>query len=890
MPRLVVVSNRLPFTLKQEDDQVVVKASSGGLVSAMKTAAQLCESCIWIGWPGFACTEEQQDQYMAYIPAGNIPVFMTQEEVDMFYTGYSNSSLWPLLHTMIPYARFNSAFYATYKKVNQRYADVIEANTRDGDLVWVHDYHLFLVPKMVKDVNRKLRLAFFLHTPFSGYESLRVLPELGSLMRGVLGADLIGFHTLGYLRNFRSTVQRVCGFRAEMTYVDHLYPQGEGHRTKIGVFPIGVNLTDIEDAVQTPEFKQHLDAYTKQFEGKALVLSVERFDYSKGLKQKVQAIHRYLVNARAQLAAEQQQQQNLAVAEPEPVNAFFARIGSSFKSALRLGEKQVQKPRVWCAANTVFIFIAVPTRLEVEEYRAIEREVHELMSITNGEFSTAFNAPLVYIHRPVSPPELIALYARADMCLVTPLVDGMNLVAKEFVASKNKQIPNMVPGTVVLSEFAGAAQELFDAFVVNPYDEVAVAKTIATGLGMGDQERWELVEAMRDAVIENDSHRWGQDILRALQAPTMPGTIRRSASRCLPELTADIAHPFRPSAPGRKVLFLDYDGTLKELNASDTSGGGAPCDDMHDIFRALSPRRDILVVIVSGRTKEFLEEHLGNYNLNFTLVAEHGYHIRHAGESEWNFFSPHTATAWKTQILPTMQLFVRYTPKSSIEEKDASLVWHYGDCDAEFGNLKATELTHFLLQSCSNLPCEVTRGHGIVECSSIQTKKGIVVSAMILSAEASKTPFESVLVVGDDLTDESMFASAPEAAITVKVGHGETMAKHVVSSPREVRAFLREILTDRRARRVRIEEKEAPFQSCAAPSLAVRRSDEDAEAFQSCRAESLASGSRETRRSRADKSGQEPEFQSCHSTRQRKQTDDEFAGLGDCEESGVKES
>eukprot|EP00811_Abedinium_folium_P008850 NODE_1817_length_2367_cov_12.483929.p1 GENE.NODE_1817_length_2367_cov_12.483929~~NODE_1817_length_2367_cov_12.483929.p1 ORF type:complete len:652 (-),score=175.53 NODE_1817_length_2367_cov_12.483929:352-2307(-) len=609
-----------------------------------------------------------------------------------------------------------------------------------------------------------------------------------------------------------------------MTHVDHLHTQGEGHRTKIGVFPIGVNLTDIEEAVQTPEFKQHLDAYTKQFEGKALVLSVERFDYSKGLPQKVQAIHRYLANARAELAAEQPEQpeqQHQAAAEPEPSTATFARVGSSFTSALKLGQKQEQKPQVWCAANTVFIFIAVPTRLEVEEYRAIEREVHELMSITNGEFSTAFNAPLVYIHRPVSPPELIAPYARADMCLVTPLVDGMNLVAKEFVASKNKQIPNMVPGTVVLSEFAGAAQELFDAFVVNPYDEEAVAKTIATGLRMGEQERWELVEAMREAVIDNDSFRWGQDILGALQAPPMPETIRRSASRCLPRLTSNLANPFRPSAPGQKVLFLDYDGTLMELNSADESGDAAPSEEIHEIFRALSPRSDILVVIVSGRTKDFLEEHLGYYNFNFTLVAEHGYQIRHAGESEWNFFCPHTATSWKIQILPTMELFVRYTPKSYIEEKDASVVWHYGECDADFGNLKATELTHFLLQSCSNLPCEVTLGHGIVECASVATKKGVVVSAivsaMILSAETSKSPFEAVLVVGDDLADESMFLSAPEGAITVKVGHGETVAQHSVSSPEEVRAFLREILTD------------APFQSCRVDAISPTRGRQERE-------------------------------------------------------------
>ncbi len=235
---------------------------------------------------------------------------------------------------------------------------------------------------------------------------------------------------------------RVLGYQTEIRHIDH-----HGQRTETGVFPIGVNSQDIQEAMETQEFRNHLDELTKQFEGKSLVLSVERLDYSKGIPQKLKAIEQFLNDAKAK-KAEADDTENENQQSGRPVS-FLSRVGASFKNVLGLGQKHTA---IWDASNTVFVFIAVPSRLDVEEYRNIEEEIHKEMSSINGMFSDSCgNVPLVYIHRPIQRPELAALYARSDVCLVTPLVDGMNLVAKEFLVAKQRDVSKVVPGTVVLS-------------------------------------------------------------------------------------------------------------------------------------------------------------------------------------------------------------------------------------------------------------------------------------------------------------------------------------------------------------------------------------------------------------------------------------------------------
>jgi len=992
MPRVIVVSNRLPVTVNPElEEPDDIKFSSGGLVSAFRSVVDEYDQIVWIGWPGTSLEKEEdrvrvEKRLKSQAEWQLIPVWLTQSEVDGFYAGFSNSSLWPLLHWMTPYARFKRVWAENYRTVNEKFTDVILQTAEQGDLVWIQDYHLFLVPQMIRkrespgvqeelfragwiqrpkdlppplhededeavyedsqaehqeqltdasavtrrpthlpdmvtpetpmsreqspqdaayldsqgelsrfksmeletsqlealtskaarlvtgtedtdgepppverqrstasvgsatktrtsskehehfgftpkirrsvtavEQNTKVKIAFFLHTPFPSYEVISVLPQCAEIVEGMLGADLIGFHTYSYLRHFRSCVIRLCGFTPEMDHVDHL-----GQRTKLGVFPIGANWQGIEQAMQSEDFKEHLASYTKQFEGKSLVLSVERLDYSKGLPQKLAAIQRYLEDVWAEKKAAKKNKKPPSESfegDPSPENAAFKgraerlealqkrfearrqstavakgslrRIGSSFTYLLgrALGNDAEENDPV-DHSQTVFLFIAVPSRQEVQEYKSIEEEVHRTISTINGQFSTPTHQPIVYIHRSISMDELAALYARADICLVTPLIDGMNLVAKEYLVAKDPKAKKLgaMPGTIVLSELAGAAQELFDALVVNPYDEDAVADAIRIGLDLirsdilDESQRWEVTERMRQSVRENDAVAWARSILTSLQDP-LGSKLARPETMSLQFLEDNAAEAFFASRAGTKALFLDYDGTLRsfESRAEDAT----PTEELLEIMGELDKRKDLCIHIVSGRDTTFLEEHFGVFK-SFTLIAEHGF-MTYSEETDhsWQHFNPYTDVAWMEKIRPVMELFTRCTPGSHIEVKSSAIVWHFRECDEEYGSFKAKELTHQLALSLGNLPCQISQGHKIVEVASLQVKKGLIVRTTCLAQQKSGDPFTAVLCVGDDRTDESMFAEAPKDAYTVKVGLGETLARLRLRDPDEVIYFLK---------------------------------------------------------------------------------------------------
>eukprot|EP00927_Polykrikos_kofoidii_P030500 TRINITY_DN2620_c1_g2_i1.p1 TRINITY_DN2620_c1_g2~~TRINITY_DN2620_c1_g2_i1.p1 ORF type:complete len:979 (+),score=150.18 TRINITY_DN2620_c1_g2_i1:123-3059(+) len=905
--RIIVVSNRLPVSIHPTREAPNdVEQSSGGLVSALRrVAASQSEELVWIGWPGCTVSNEAEEERLAKRLAQEsssiklVPVWLSQGDVEDFYNGYSNSSLWPLLHWMTTHARFKRTWFESYCRVNKKFADVVLATATPEDLIWIHDYHLFLLPQMLRqrlgevestdgrkpwersvreDASRgddscdnimspllmaarpehlpppiedempgpigeqvlanagfssrrhgvsdadsfaglghcvpprnrgedeprrdKLKIAFFLHTPFPTYEVICILPQCSDIIEGVLGADIVGFHTYSYLRHFRSCVVRLCGLTTEIDQIVHL-----GQRSMLEVFPIGANWQDITEAMESDQFSQELQDYTKQYEGKSLVLSVERLDYSKGMPQKLAAIERYLEQAeiakkrqtpcddieedssRSKLLEDLDKRFKERNSDQGPAPISVRRMGS-FKS-VPMQVTVAGKEEVLDHSKTVFVFIAVPSRQSVREYQEIEEEVHRSVSTINGRFSTPTHQPIVYIHRAVSAEELAALYARADCCLVTPLIDGMNLVAKEFIAAKNRSVPNVVPGTVVLSELAGAAQELFDSIVVNPYDEDGVANAITVSLeltrgGLLDEEsRWEVTGRMREFVLMNDSVSWARSLLNQLKA-VQPMLLPRGA--VVQRLPDTAAHCFSPSVQGTKALFLDYDGTLRELAMRPEDA--VPSEEALQLFSLLNKREDLRVFIVSGRKQEFLEEHFHPFD-TFTLVAEHGFVKRGPDTNhEWRMLSLYTSTEWMSKVMPIMQLYERCTPGSVIEPKCSAIVWHYRECDEEYGKFKAKELMHQLALSLGNLPCEISQGHKIIEVSSMQVKKGPIVKNACKEQMAKSSPFVQILCVGDDSSDESMFLDAPLEAWTVKVGDGETYARHSVQDPEAVRRFL----------------------------------------------------------------------------------------------------
>jgi trehalose 6-phosphate synthase/phosphatase len=421
---LINVSNRLPVTVEADK----IAKSAGGLVAALNGLSKERYTTKWIGWPGAAFAETAREREIERVLTeeyGCVPVFLSKEDVEAYYEGFSNSSIWPLLHYLPNYLRYEPSWWERYQNVNRKFAEKVLENAQEDDLVWVHDYQLMLLPALLKVAAPNLRIGFFLHTPFPAYEIFRCHPRRRELVAGMLGADLVGFHTVGYLRHFCDSVQRLLGIEAELTHV-----RGDRHCTTLGVYPIGINAVKFEETLNSTEFHRRREQFRLDHKGKRLVVSVERMDYTKGILHRLEAIDSFLA-----------------------------------------GLKTIDEIR--------FIFVSVPSREGIEEYQALLEEVETCVGRLNGKYATLRNTPIHFIHDSIPFTDLCALYAIADVAIVTPLIDGMNLVAKEFVVCQRENA-----GALILSEFAGAAEELFNAFLVNPYD-VSVSAMKSRGVHIG---------------------------------------------------------------------------------------------------------------------------------------------------------------------------------------------------------------------------------------------------------------------------------------------------------------------------------------------------------------------------------------------------------------------
>ncbi|HEY1583802.1 MAG TPA: bifunctional alpha,alpha-trehalose-phosphate synthase (UDP-forming)/trehalose-phosphatase [Chthoniobacterales bacterium] len=717
---LIIVSNRLPVTVEE-----TVKKSSGGLVAALEGLSTEEFELKWIGWPGAAIPEERKTEVERLLieEHGCIPIFLSEEEATGHYEGFSNSSLWPILHYMQNYMRYDPAWWAQYRDVNRRFADKVLEHARPGDLVWVHDYQLMLVPAMLHEAMPELKIGFFLHTPFPSYETFRCHPKRRELVGGILGADLIGFHTFGYMRHFRSAVLRLLGLDSEIAFIR----TETGHRASLGVFPIGINARKFEQTLDSSEFKERL-AEMRAIDGdKKVVLSVERMDYTKGILHRIEAIERFLEE---------------------------------------LEDRDTIK----------FIFVSVPSREGVEQYQELRAEVEARIGRINGTYATLRSSPIRFIHGSVAFVDLCALYAASDVGLVTPLIDGMNLVAKEYIACQREQA-----GVLILSEFAGAAGELFHAMLVNPYDAQGVAEALREALALPEEERQARNKPMRDRVMKYDAGHWARTFIEQLRTA--------SEEEIAPETgrIQQLAESLGAAVADRRqiALFLDYDGTLREIERDPRAA--RPNESVRTLLTALRDHRQFDVTVISGRTSNDLAGWLGDYP--FALIAEHGAAIRRAGMKEWEMLDDGVSYAWKEEMLPILRSYEQSTPGSSVEEKKTSLVWHYRNTDPEFGAWKAHQLAVELGAMMANEPVKIHHGRKIVEASASTISKGAAVQRLLAEKQ-----YDLALCAGDDQTDESMFELKMPNLITIKVGPLPSRAQYRIATPTEFRAFLRNAL------------------------------------------------------------------------------------------------
>jgi trehalose 6-phosphate synthase/phosphatase len=458
MSRLILVSNRLPITVSRSGGVMRVKQSTGGLASALR-GRERGEDDVWVGWPGpthglSKADRATLDRRLTELNAH--PVEMTEHEARLFYEGVSNGLLWPTFHYVLGVLPLSVEGWPEYRAINERFADAVADLYRDGDDIWIHDYHLLLLPQMLRNRLPDAKIGFFLHIPFPSSEMFATLPHREELLRGMLGADLIGFHTTSYCRHFAGTVSRILRLESEGDVI-----RCGDRSTRVAAFPLGIDTSAFEVASEGNEAR-----IAPLREGATrILLGVDRLDYTKGIPRRLLA-----------------------------VEALLHRH-AEWRGKVRL------------------IQVAVPSREAVTAYQRLRREVDRLVGRINGSLGTAQWMPIHYLYRSVPFDDLLAMYRAADAMLVTPVRDGMNLVAKEFVASRTDE-----DGVLVLSEFAGAAENLDAAVLVNPYDVEATADAIHEALTMPASERKSRMKELRARVRSQDVHQWSARFMTALHA------------------------------------------------------------------------------------------------------------------------------------------------------------------------------------------------------------------------------------------------------------------------------------------------------------------------------------------------------------------------------------
>jgi trehalose 6-phosphate synthase/phosphatase len=721
MPRVLIVANRLPITVRATDAGVEVQKSSGGLATGLLRPHEQSGG-LWIGWSGASeldpSRQQQLDEQLAAMRLVAVP--LSPEQISRYYEGYSNGVLWPLFHYLLEQMPLHVRDWEPYIEVNELFAEVVARHYQPGDLIWVHDYQLLLLPGLLRQRLPEARIGFFLHIPFPSEELFRTLPERDRLLRGLLGADLVGFHTPAYLRHFAASLTQILGLTVEIDRV-----QLANREVKLGVFPMGIDAESFRQLADDPAVQAEVRTLRGNGTVKLLV-GVDRLDYTKGIPRRLLSYERMLQ------------------AHPD----------------LRERVRLVQ--------------VAVPSRTGVEAYQDFRSLVDGLVGRINGDFATPSWVPVHYIFRGLSERELVVLYRAADVMVVTPLRDGMNLVAKEFVASRTDG-----DGVLVLSEFAGASWELPEAVQVNPYDVEGTAESCYRALTMGAEERRSRLRPLRARVETYDVHRWAASFLEQLEAVTRrsvgPHRVPGGSSAARQAIAS------RLKETDNLLLLLDYDGTLVPFTA--TPELARPDPALLELLGALAERRNTEIHVVSGRSRETLEQWLGS--LPIALHAEHGFWSRALCGSEWTP-SGELGGSWREPVLAILRDITARTPGSLIEVKAVALAWHYRMADHESGERRANELRLHLTQLLSNQPVEILAGHKVIEIRPYGIHKGRIVPPLPPERLATTT----VLALGDDRTDEDLFDSLPPEAITIRVGPGPTHARFRIDGVPAVRALL----------------------------------------------------------------------------------------------------
>ncbi len=722
MSKTIIVSNRLPVKAVVKDNTYHFKTTEGGLATGLSSIFSEDEKSVWIGWPGLEVPKENEAEIRDELKNEKlIPVFLSADEISNFYEGFSNEILWPVFHYMSTYANYENSYWQYYRDVNRKFCETVIRVAQPGDVIWIHDYQLLLLPSLLRNQVFELTIGFFLHIPFPSYELFRVIPWRAELLNGMLGADLLGFHTYDDAYHFLFSVSRILQIPYSANVLNY------NNRSIVAeAFPMGIDDAKFDRLIDDEMVKQNLIQLQETFANQRIILSIDRLDYTKGILQRLQAFDIFLQD-----------------------NPGYLQMVSLY-------------------------MIVVPSRDKVPQYRDLRDEIDKLVGNINARYRNNTWQPIHYFYRSFVIEELSALFQYAEVCLVTPMRDGMNLVCKEYIASRRNN-----DGVLILSEMAGASKELIDSLIVNPNNVEQMSHSIVSALAMPREEQGRRMKIMRDLVHRYNVNNWVNTFMENLKK-----TKQRQQDLQTKYLSGRLEEFIRNKyeKAGKRLLLLDYDGTLTSF--ADVPSHANPDKELYSLLNHLSSDEKNDVVIISGRSHEMLGNWFGDMPVH--LVGEHGVWYKEKN-MPWEQIKGLSAE-WKKDIAPVLDTYSERTPGAFTEEKTYSLVWHFRKAENDLGETRSAELINTLRYIVADFGLQMLRGNKVVEIKSVEANKGK--SAM---HHISQKDYDFALAVGDDTTDEDMFVALADKAYTIKVGSNMSAARYFLNDVPDVRRFLKEI-------------------------------------------------------------------------------------------------
>ena len=730
MKRLILASNLLPVNIHWHEENYQIEKADEQTISGLQNFYEAFNP-IWVGLTEFENHDfsENEVRKLTYLlePFNCIPVFPRSRDLNLYLHGFARNTIWPLFHYFTENVTYSEVSWKAYVKINHLYAEKILEIVNDGDILWIHDYHLMLLPQMIRQQKPGITIGLFIHVPFPSFEIFRLLPWRQEVIEGMLGADLIGFQTYDYVRHFMSSVRRLMG-------VDSVFNRiSIGERTlKVDVFPKGINYDRFRNkalAVHNERSKpsviqEEMKLFKESGNMDKLIISIDKLDYTKGIPQRIRAFERFLQTY------------------PE----YQGRVS--------------------------LIVQAIPSGETSESFFNLKSKVDELVGRINGNYGTITWTPIRYLNQVFTMDERIDLYTLSDIALILPLRDGMNLVAKEFIASRHNG-----EGVLILSELAGASKELHEALLVNPNNLEDIVEAIRQAIEMPQEEQVRRNKVMMQRLQRYTVERWANEFIKSLEGIKEIQEVTLTRKINITRMKQIVATYKKTN---QRILFLDYDGTLSWFKKDPEDA--RPDEQLYDILRGLSGDKKNTIVIISGRDRETLGRWFdASWKIHF--IAEHGVWLREPG-GDWHMMEQ-IDNVWKDSVQPLLEYYVDQTPSTFIENKNFSLVWHYRNADPDLGPQRAWELKDELRTLTSNLHLEIMDGDKVLEIKYSGINKG-----RAALQKMGDNNFDFILAVGDDWTDEYTFEAMPESAYSIKVGTKTTKAAYYIESVDLVRELL----------------------------------------------------------------------------------------------------